>query len=121
MSTIDDAIWILTAIAAPLLLLVGYFAYRWRQRGSLNGVMFGAKVERAAGEVACVHKFNIGSTTLKLHVLSRESGEKLIGVKYVVAHPMGFDITPFVLSSSQARKLSQLLREAAGVEKSHNS
>ena len=121
MSTIDNEIWILTAVVAPLLLLVGYFAYRWRQRGSLNGVMFGAKVERPAGEVACVHRFKIGSTTLKLHVLSRGSGEKLIGVKHVVAHPMGFDITPFVLSSNQARMLSQLLHDATGDEKSHDS
>ncbi len=120
MSSIDSEIEIIATIAGTLFLLIGYFAYRWRRYRSFDGVLFGAKVERAAGEVTCVHKGATGSATLKLQVLSRESGEKLIGLKYVVTHPLGFEMTPVVLSANQAQKLSQLLREAVGVEGSHN-
>ena len=119
MSSIDSEIWILSGIAGVLFLLIGYFAYLWRRYGSISGVMFGAKVERTAGEVTCVHKGTIGSATLKLQVLSRESGERLLGLKYVVTHPMGFEMTSVILSSNQAQKLSQLLLEALG-DGSHN-
>jgi len=119
MSSIDSDIWILSGIAGVLFLLIGYFAYRWRRYRSFDGVVFGAKVERAAGEVTCVHKGTVGSATLKLQVLSRESGERLLGLKYVVTDPMGFEMTSVVLSSNEAQKLSQLLQEALG-EGSHN-
>ena len=121
MSSIDNEIAILATIATTLLLLIGYFAYRRHRYGSFNGAMFGAKVERVVGEVACVHRGTIGSATLKLQVLRRESGEKLIGLKYVVTHSVGSEITPVVLSPNQAQKLSQLLREAEGAEKSHKT
>ncbi len=114
MSSIGSDIWILSGIAGVLFLLIGYFVYLWRRYGSISGLMVGAKVERTAGEVTCVHKGTIGSATLTLEVLSRESGERLLGLKYVVTHPMGFEMTSVVLSSNEAQKLSQLLQEALG-------
>jgi len=119
MPSIDSEILIFSGIAGALFLLAGYFAYLRRRYGSINGVMFGAKVERAAGEVTCVHKGTVGSATLKLQVLSRESGEKLLELEYVVTHPIGFEMTSVVLSSNEALKLSQLLLEALG-DGSHN-
>jgi len=117
MSTVDSDIWVLGGLASVLLVLLGYFLLLLRRYKSIRGVMFGGKVERALGEVICECPGNIGSATMKLSVLSRSSGERLIGIEYVVTNPMNFEISRIVLSPNQAQRLSHLLQESVGAKK----
>lgn len=117
MSTVDSDIWVLGGLASALFIMVGYFLVRLRQRGSIRGVMFGAKIERALGEVTCECPGNIGSATLKLSVLHRTSGERLIGMEYIVTNPEHFEMSRIVLSPVQAHRLSHLLQEPVGARK----
>jgi hypothetical protein len=92
--------------------ILGFFVYRAFRHGGLKAAMFGARIERAAGEVTCEKQGPV-SAVLKVHVLSRNSGEILVGLEYVAKSFASYDMMPIALSSSEAQKLASLLQEAA--------
>ena len=114
MPTVDSDIWVLGTIASVLFLVIGYLLFRLHRYKGVRGAMFGAKIERALGEVICECPGNVGTATLKLSVLRRISGERLIGIEYVVTNPMNFEMSRISLSPNQAQRLSRLLQGSDG-------
>jgi len=74
--------------------------------------MFGARVEDTVGEVAAEKQGPL-STVIRVHRLSRNSTEKLIGLEFVAKGLTGYQSMPFSLSIAGAQQLSALLQEAA--------
>jgi len=81
------------------------------RHGGFKGAMFGAKVERTVGEVAGEKQGPI-STAIKVHLLNRDSAEKLVGLEFVARGFATYRTTPFALSALEAQKLVLLLQEA---------
>lgn len=99
-------------VFVPLLLVVGLMLAKVVRHGGVKAAMFGAAVGRAVGEVPLSGGPRLGSHTVKVHVL--EGTDKQVGVEIAARGPFGFSMVPVSLSRSEARRLADLLLNAAG-------
>ncbi|MCI0363217.1 MAG: hypothetical protein L0219_05000 [Phycisphaerales bacterium] len=95
---------------AMLALFVGSLIYGALRHGGFKGAMFGAKIERTVGQVAC-NGVKFGSMSLKVHKLSG-SPERVIGIEMVAKTFASYDMMPMTLLASEAKKLATLLEAA---------
>ena len=91
--------------------IVGFFAYRMFRFGGVKAAMFGARIHRTIGEVGGEKQGPVG-VTLKVHILRRETAEKLIGVELTAKSFASYEMMPITLSVSQAKQLVSLLESA---------
>jgi hypothetical protein len=76
----------------------------------LKGSLFGGRIEKTYGEVKLESKSTIGGN-LKVHRINA-GGNHLIGIEIVKKSPLGFQMVPALLTSSQAKELVLLLERA---------
>ncbi len=99
-------------IIIPLVLLIfGSFIRRIIKFGGLKAALFGAKIERTIGEVSG-SKAMI-KTVLKVHSLRAES-DKTVALEIVSTSLASYQMLPITLSTSETRKLIDLLETAIG-------
>ena len=96
------------AFAAAIL----FFAWRFFRTGSLTGALLGGSIEREFGEIP-LDGGALHSQKLKVYAMKSPGGERFIGVSLVSKAPLGASMTPFKLTSTQARELAALLTRAA--------
>jgi hypothetical protein len=100
-----------TLFYALCVAIAGYFVYRMIRHGGFKAAMFGAHIDRTVGEVTGENKGSL-SVTLKVHVLRRDPGEKLVGVELVAKTFASYQMMPVTLSVLQAQQLASFLQEA---------
>jgi hypothetical protein len=88
-----------------------FFAWRFLRSGSLTGALLGGSIERQFGEIA-LDGGALHSQRLKVYAMKSPSGERFIGVSLVAKAPLAASMTPFRLTSAQARELAALLTRA---------
>ena len=81
------------------------------RHGGFKAAIFGAPIERTVGEVR-VTRGGIGSTTMKVHVLRKET-ELKVGLEVVTKSVASYHMMPFTLTASEAKRLSELLEVAS--------
>ena len=91
--------------------VVGFFAYRVVRYGGFKAAMFGAQVERTVGEVSGEKQGSLG-ITLKVHILRRDPGEKLVGMELVAKSFASYQMMPVTLSVAEVQQLVSLLQQA---------
>jgi hypothetical protein len=91
--------------------MVGYFLFNTVRRGSFRTAMFNAHITGTLGEVEASGP-KLVSQRLKVHVLERD-GRPLVGVEVTSKSVGSWEMLPVVLSPSQARELSALLKLAS--------
>ena len=91
--------------------VVGFFVYRIFRYHGFKAAMFGARIDHTVGEVGAEGQGPVG-VALKVHVLRRNSAEKLVGVELVAKSFASYQMVPVTLSISQAQQLASLLNEA---------
>src|SRR5262245_55983824 len=96
---------------AVFAVVVGYFAYRMVRHGGLKGAMFGARIERTVGEVPGERQAGM-RVALKVHALSRDNSENLVGIELVAKSFASYQMTPVTLSVHEAQQLASLLQNA---------
>ena len=92
--------------------IIAFFLYRIIRYGGLKAALFGAHVDRTVGEAGGERQGPV-SVTLKVHILHRDAGEKLIGVELVAKSFASYQMLPATLSIASAQQLASLLQEAA--------
>ena len=98
----------LAAFAAVVL----FFAWRFFRTGSLTGALLGGSIEREFGEIP-LGGGALYSQKLKVYGMKSPGGERFVGVSIVSKAPLAASMTPFKLTSTQARELAGLLTRAA--------
>jgi len=93
--------------------VVLFFAWRFFRSGSLTGALLGGSIEREFGEIS-LDGGALHSQKLKVYAMKSPSGERFVGVSLVAKAPLGASMTPFKLTSAQARELAGLLTRASG-------
>ncbi len=81
------------------------------RHGGIKAGIFGAEIERTAGEVQLTRRA-LGSSTLRVHVL-RVRGETKVGLELVNKAVLSYQMMPYTISLEQARALADLLESAA--------
>jgi len=87
--------------------------WRFFRSGSLTGALLGGSIEREFGEIS-LDGGALHSQKLKVYAMKSPSGERFVGVSLVAKAPLGASMTPFKLTSAQARELAGLLTRASG-------
>ena len=90
-----------------------FFAWRFFRSGSLTGAILGGSIERELGEIS-LDGGALRSQKLKVYAMKSPSGERFVGVSLVAKAPLAASMTPFKLTSAQARELAGLLTRASG-------
>jgi hypothetical protein len=103
--TIDSLFWIIFAGIAA------YFVFRMIRYGGFKAAMFGANIERTAGEVIGLSHPPV-SSVLKVHILGGADPEKAVGLEFVAKSIASYQMLPLTLSSNECRKLISLLQSA---------
>src|SRR5512139_2933229 len=93
--------------------IAGYFVFRMFRYGGFKAAMFGANIQRTVGEVAGLAHPPV-SSVLRVHVLGGGNPDKAVGLEFVAKSFASYQMLPLTLSSSEARRLASLLREAIG-------
>lgn len=100
-----------TFIAVMASTLRGFF----KNRG-LKGMMFGAGIRLTVGEVEGKGRSLMSEkTTLKVHVLDA-TPEKAVGLEFVAKSIASYQMIPFSMSTTEARKLIAHLQSAIDVQ-----
>ncbi len=89
-----------------------YFGWRLLRSGSLTGALLGGSIEKEIGEVM-LEKGPFHSTRLKVYAMKAPDGERFVGVSFVAKAALGASMSPFKLTSQQARELAELLSRAS--------
>jgi hypothetical protein len=92
-------------------LVVGSFLLRIFKHGGFKAAMFGAPIEQTLGEVSGSGA-KLMSTVLKVHALGGDRTDKAVGLEFVAKTVASYQIIPFSMSASEARKLIVLLESA---------
>ena len=98
---------------AAFVAVVLFFAWRFFRSGSLTGALLGGSIEREFDEIS-LDGGALHSQKLKVYAMKSPSGERFVGVSLVAKAPLGASMTPFKLTSAQARELAGLLTRASG-------
>jgi len=75
-------------------------------------MMFGAEVANTIGEVVGIKRGAV-STAAKVHSLKGDNNINLVGIEIISKSFASYHMMPFSLSASEAKKLANLLNEAA--------
>jgi uncharacterized protein (DUF2384 family) len=94
-------------------LIVVWWGYRYLRFGSLVGLIVGARVARTIGKVESQSSMGV-RRELEVHVLEPEPGQVSMVAVAVTSRTWGSrKYSAFKLSGEQARRLAQLLEQAA--------
>lgn len=83
------------------------------KHGGFKGMMFGAGIRRTVGEVEGAQR-SMMKTALKVHALDA-GPDKAIGLEFVAKSVASYQMMPFSMSASEARKLIAHLQAALDV------
>ena len=89
-----------------------YMLYGFIRKKGFRGMMFGAEVTSTLGEVIGI-KRSAMSTAAKVHTLKDNDNTALVGIEIISKGFASYHMMPFTLSTSEAKKLANLLNEAA--------
>ena len=92
--------------------IVLYMLYGFIRKKGFRGMMFGAEVTSTVGEVAG-KKRSAMSTAAKVHTLKGDNNTNFVGIEIISKSFASYHMMPFTLSASEAKKLANLLNEAA--------
>lgn len=95
---------------AVFLLVLGSMVRGYLKHGGFKGMMFGATILRTTGEVEGAERSML-KTVLKVHALD-DAPEKAIGLEFVAKSFASYQMMPFTMSVSEARKLVAHLQAA---------
>jgi hypothetical protein len=87
-----------------------YSALKFNRRRDIS--LLGGSIEREFGEIP-LEGGALHSQKLKVYAMKSPSGERFVGVSIVAKAPLAASMTPFKLTSTQARELAGLLTRAA--------
>ena len=87
------------------------FAWRLFRNRSLTGALLGA-IERELGEIL-LDGGALHSQKLKVYAMKSPSGDRFVGISLVAKAPLAASMTPFKLTTAQARELAGLLTRAS--------
>ena len=90
---------------------VGSFLYKMFKSGGFKAAMFGSSIRQTIGEVSG-NAPRFMSLSLRAHSFE-DSTEKAVGLELVAKSVGSYKMTPVTLSVAEAKKLTQLLSEAA--------
>jgi hypothetical protein len=93
-------------------LIAGSFVYGRLKYGSWTGAFLKGSIEQTYGEIM-LSGGAASSQVLKVVELRDENGQAFVGLVITAKAPLAASMTPYRLSKSQARELSDLLSQAA--------
>ena len=103
----------LAAVAAGLVGVLGYYAYRTIRYKGFKAGIFGAEIVETIGEISGPHEGIMGSVSLKVHTLSStDTWQGLVGLERVRRSTLFHNMALMKLERSEARKLISLLERA---------
>lgn len=88
------------------------FAWRLFRNRSLTGALLGGAIERELGEIP-LDGGALHSQKLKVYAMKSPSGDRFVGISLVAKAPLAASMTPFKLTTAQARELAGLLTRAS--------
>ncbi len=100
-------------LVLPIVVVFGFWSYRYFRFGSFLGMSVGARVARTLGSVETERM--LGSRrTLKVHLLERELGQpQYIAMSDTTSSRGSWELSAMKLTAEQARSLAKLLDQAA--------
>ena len=90
--------------------IAGYLVFRFVKFGGIKAALFGARIERTAGE-AVGSGGKIMKSIVKVHVLDG-GPDKAVGLEFVAKSFASYQMLPISLSESEARNLIRFLENA---------
>jgi hypothetical protein len=108
---IDTVVLYIAGVATFIAVMASMFRGFFKHRG-LKGLLFGAGIRLTVGEVEGKGRtFMSEKITLKVHVLDA-APEKALGLEFVAKSIASYQIIPFSMSATEARKLIAHLQTA---------
>lgn len=89
--------------------IFAYVVYQIATNG-FKGSVLGGKIVRTAGEVQDSRA--VGTNKLRVHVVDRD-GERLVGIEFSQFAFLSYSMTGLSISRSDAKRLADLIRDAA--------
>jgi hypothetical protein len=91
--------------------IVAYWLYQVSTKG-FKGAFFGGAIERTVGEITLARR-GILSGRLRVHRVAADHGHK-VGLEIVYRTPLSYQMIPVTLSTDEARRLGEMLKQAIG-------
>lgn len=91
---------------------VAFFIYSAFTKSG-RGRMFGGKILKTSDD-SIVQESGINKTTIKVHLIEKNHGEKCVGVEIIDNAKLAWSMRPITFSKAEAQQLVSMLNEAIG-------